>query len=523
MKERGHRNNNIVPLSHEGSRFSSKSISSVPPSDVLKAQVDADGNYCVEWVKDELRDYCKCEISFSFRVWKHHCRVCGDIYCHSCSQERRYVQGYPTPTPQRVCKYCLAIHEKMVQEERGLLEDTKKKMEQEIIPNTNQNLDETTSPSSPNELTTTASSTISSSSSTTRPTSILAISAITPSTSISNSVSVCFLEGNNPSNGNGNKNSHIIRDNQNVINTSGANNCSNFSSEDNSPLKAPLEDHDPLQVPSRNDSRNENVASQQQIEQNTSFMVNETTATDERATIYLEEIEVEIKEETNENSQETMTDDHHKIPKSRKEGTPPSWFSSFHSSKTLSILIIGIPSIFSLYYIYQHHRSQVRSITDRGKGAFFPKPFLSSIFQSLGSTFLIMKKQIWVNGIKLLNASNITQGNLMSLSSSFLPSLLSSSPSPSSSSSSGDPISKNHMTLSLYSNLATQFVTTLTIYTLNSFKKWQSLLQDTSHYLGIGFPVYLRKIHLVHVNDSPFRPPLWLVSSFFSANLRKKK
>ena len=93
-------------------RLSSLSISALDPTDIIKTQLDADGNYCVEWVKDEDVSICSCKTPFSLFVGRHHCRVCGDIYCNSCSKERRFVEGFDRP--QRVCHNCLALHQKII-------------------------------------------------------------------------------------------------------------------------------------------------------------------------------------------------------------------------------------------------------------------------------------------------------------------------------------------------------------------------------------------------------------------------
>ena len=91
-------------------RLSSLSTSALDPTDIIKSQLDADGKYCVEWVKDEDVSICSCKTPFSLFVGRHHCRVCGDIYCNSCCKERRFVEGFDRP--QRVCHNCLALHQK---------------------------------------------------------------------------------------------------------------------------------------------------------------------------------------------------------------------------------------------------------------------------------------------------------------------------------------------------------------------------------------------------------------------------
>jgi len=41
------------------------------------------------WASDESTTYCtKCRVDFGFRVFKHHCRKCGLIFCNECSRSK---------------------------------------------------------------------------------------------------------------------------------------------------------------------------------------------------------------------------------------------------------------------------------------------------------------------------------------------------------------------------------------------------------------------------------------------------
>lgn len=61
------------------------------------------------WIPDKLTSKCKgCNREFSMTRRKHHCRNCGEIFCHSCSE-----QITPLPNeqgqlgkPVRVCDRC---------------------------------------------------------------------------------------------------------------------------------------------------------------------------------------------------------------------------------------------------------------------------------------------------------------------------------------------------------------------------------------------------------------------------------
>ena len=58
-----------------------------------------------QWVPDSESSECAlCWAGFSKKKRKHHCRVCGKIFCDTCTNQRARVQGYVIP--QRVCTRC---------------------------------------------------------------------------------------------------------------------------------------------------------------------------------------------------------------------------------------------------------------------------------------------------------------------------------------------------------------------------------------------------------------------------------
>lgn len=60
------------------------------------------------WLKDDEATQCKqCQKDFSISRRKHHCRNCGDIYCHSCSSNELALPSYPRPV--RVCDMCHSL------------------------------------------------------------------------------------------------------------------------------------------------------------------------------------------------------------------------------------------------------------------------------------------------------------------------------------------------------------------------------------------------------------------------------
>ena len=47
-----------------------------------------------EWLPDDAADNCmRCGEEFSFFTRKHHCRQCGQIFCHRCCNSRALLQG----------------------------------------------------------------------------------------------------------------------------------------------------------------------------------------------------------------------------------------------------------------------------------------------------------------------------------------------------------------------------------------------------------------------------------------------
>lgn len=58
----------------------------------------------VKWVADETRQRCtnfSCSKPFTFSLRKHHCRTCGEIFCHTCAPVRDEVG-------ERICGRCLS-------------------------------------------------------------------------------------------------------------------------------------------------------------------------------------------------------------------------------------------------------------------------------------------------------------------------------------------------------------------------------------------------------------------------------
>ena len=75
-----------------------------------------------KWVKDSQVNQCyTCDQSFTMLLRRHHCRQCGKIFCHWCSNN--YIEKIPTipsifssfygyGSKIRVCDACNTIHKR---------------------------------------------------------------------------------------------------------------------------------------------------------------------------------------------------------------------------------------------------------------------------------------------------------------------------------------------------------------------------------------------------------------------------
>lgn len=63
------------------------------------------------WMPDELSTTCyDCETVFSTFKRRHHCRVCGQVFCSSCSAQSLPGEQFGYLGPVRVCNYCYNLH-----------------------------------------------------------------------------------------------------------------------------------------------------------------------------------------------------------------------------------------------------------------------------------------------------------------------------------------------------------------------------------------------------------------------------
>eukprot|EP00128_Syssomonas_multiformis_P009845 Colp12_sorted_trinity150504_noHs@3646 len=63
--------------------------------------------YSVPWVMNSQSCQCmRCDSSFGVLRWKHHCRGCGFLVCHSCSTSKTAIPELCETAGSRVCKSC---------------------------------------------------------------------------------------------------------------------------------------------------------------------------------------------------------------------------------------------------------------------------------------------------------------------------------------------------------------------------------------------------------------------------------
>eukprot|EP00286_Rhodomonas_abbreviata_P005107 CAMPEP_0181326454 /NCGR_PEP_ID=MMETSP1101-20121128/21505_1 /TAXON_ID=46948 /ORGANISM="Rhodomonas abbreviata, Strain Caron Lab Isolate" /LENGTH=340 /DNA_ID=CAMNT_0023434905 /DNA_START=45 /DNA_END=1063 /DNA_ORIENTATION=+ len=63
-----------------------------------------------EWVDDSTVSQCKsCGFVFSFIIRKHHCRMCGHVFCRYCAAETWPLPKFEYLSPVRVCRKCARL------------------------------------------------------------------------------------------------------------------------------------------------------------------------------------------------------------------------------------------------------------------------------------------------------------------------------------------------------------------------------------------------------------------------------
>lgn len=63
-----------------------------------------------DWVDDTNVTQCKsCGFVFSFIIRKHHCRMCGHVFCRYCAAETWPLPKFEYLSPVRVCRKCARL------------------------------------------------------------------------------------------------------------------------------------------------------------------------------------------------------------------------------------------------------------------------------------------------------------------------------------------------------------------------------------------------------------------------------
>merc|ERR1712130_334297 len=62
------------------------------------------------WVDDTQVDQCtECHCSFGLQIRKHHCRLCGGVFCSQCTTNRTPLHYHHYTHPVRVCEACFSV------------------------------------------------------------------------------------------------------------------------------------------------------------------------------------------------------------------------------------------------------------------------------------------------------------------------------------------------------------------------------------------------------------------------------
>lgn len=92
-------------LEELGAHLSESKLKMADLRDVSKNLIDA------QWAPDKEATSCRiCEKDFNISRRKHHCRHCGNIFCHTCSDNTM-----PLPSSSRPVRVCDLCHTQLLQ------------------------------------------------------------------------------------------------------------------------------------------------------------------------------------------------------------------------------------------------------------------------------------------------------------------------------------------------------------------------------------------------------------------------
>jgi hypothetical protein len=107
-----------VPIPVENSSIPSNGPATSPSPSTKEQVASQDIAQPVMWVADEVHTKCMdCKSDFSLIKRKHHCRICGGLFCFNCVSQRVVMPEYGQ-RPQKVCKACFDYTEKMEERKR---------------------------------------------------------------------------------------------------------------------------------------------------------------------------------------------------------------------------------------------------------------------------------------------------------------------------------------------------------------------------------------------------------------------
>jgi hypothetical protein len=76
----------------------------IPPAQTVKTSKEVENPH---WVPDDASRACHaCKKTFGVTVRRHHCRICGRIFCDTCSSKRAKAPNYGYRTDVRMCEEC---------------------------------------------------------------------------------------------------------------------------------------------------------------------------------------------------------------------------------------------------------------------------------------------------------------------------------------------------------------------------------------------------------------------------------
>lgn len=100
----------LVPEAMAYGDFQSLGGCSNAASDVSWEQIDDADSKLVKWVPDHAVTHCgNCDLSFGMINRKHHCRNCGNIFCHDCTNYYSSIPQQNLLCPERVCQRCYKV------------------------------------------------------------------------------------------------------------------------------------------------------------------------------------------------------------------------------------------------------------------------------------------------------------------------------------------------------------------------------------------------------------------------------